>query len=188
LTVDLRIDLRTASESMERVLEVLNHMQGDGVFEKYAIGGGIAAVYYLEPHQTDDIDVFILPGAVSESGLGSVEPIYSYLEGQGCLLVREGGVQIEDWLVRFVLASDALEEEAIAQARRVKYEDTYTFIFSAEHLGAELLRSVTLKDQMRLIALTESDQLDMKVFRDILSRHGLSEKWNEFTKRSGQEK
>lgn len=39
---------------MEKVIEVLNRMQADGVFEKFAIGGGIAALYYLEPYQTDD--------------------------------------------------------------------------------------------------------------------------------------
>lgn len=43
---------------MEKVIEILNLMQADGVFEKFAIGGGIAAIYYLEPYQTDDIDVF----------------------------------------------------------------------------------------------------------------------------------
>jgi len=38
---------------MEKVIEVLNRMQADGVFEKFAIGGRIAAIYYLEPYQTD---------------------------------------------------------------------------------------------------------------------------------------
>jgi len=51
---------------MEKVIEVLNRMQADGVIEKFAIGGGIAAIYYLEPYQTDDIDVFIWPVVVGE--------------------------------------------------------------------------------------------------------------------------
>ena len=56
---------------MEKVIEVLNRMQADGVFEKFAIGGGIAAIYYLEPYQTDDIDVFFLPVFFGDSGLVS---------------------------------------------------------------------------------------------------------------------
>jgi len=36
---------------MEKVIEILNRMQADGVIEKFAIGGGIAAIYYLEPYQ-----------------------------------------------------------------------------------------------------------------------------------------
>src|SRR6266852_5359522 len=42
---------------MEKVIEVLNRMQADGVIEKYAIGGGIAAIRYLPSYLTDDIDV-----------------------------------------------------------------------------------------------------------------------------------
>jgi hypothetical protein len=77
----------------------------------------------------------------------------------------------------------AVQEEAIAQARRVAYGETHTFIFSAEHLGAELLRSGRLKDQVRVIDLIESKRMDRKVFRDIISRHGLAEKWTEFVTR-----
>lgn len=41
---------------MEKVIQGLNCMQADGKFE---IGGGIAAIRYLEPYLTDDIVVFI---------------------------------------------------------------------------------------------------------------------------------
>jgi hypothetical protein len=50
---------------MEKVIELLNRMQADGVIENFAIGGGIAAIYYLEPYNTDDVDVFISPVVVS---------------------------------------------------------------------------------------------------------------------------
>jgi hypothetical protein len=55
-------------------------MKADGVVENYAIGDGIAAIYYLEPYQTDDIDIFIPVAslAVGEAGLISLEPIYAY--------------------------------------------------------------------------------------------------------------
>jgi len=167
---------------MEKVIEILNRMQADGVIEKFAIGGGIAAIYYLEPYQTDDIDVFISPVLVGQSGLVSLEPIYSYLENLGYLPVKEG-VLIEDWPVQFVPTFAAVQEEAIARARRVEYGGTHTFIFSAEHLGAELLRSGRLKDQVRVIDLIESKKMDMNVFRDIISRHGLTEKWKELITR-----
>jgi hypothetical protein len=167
---------------MENVLQVLNRMQADGVIEKFAIGGGIAAIYYLEPYQTDDIDVFISAVVIGESGLISLEPVYTYLEKLGYLAVKEG-VVIEDWLVQFVPTFATVQEEAIAQARRVEFGETYTFIFSAEHLGAELLRSGRLKDQVRVIDLIESKKIDMTVFRDIISRHGLMEKWKEFVAR-----
>ena len=157
-------------------------MQADGVIEKYAIGGGIATVYYLEPYETDDIDVFLSPVLVGQSGLISLEPIYSYLEKLGYLPVKEG-VMIEDWLVQFVPTFASVQEEAVVQARRVTYGETHTFIFTREHLAAELLRSGRHKDHVRVIDLIESGQMDMSVFRDIIHRHDLSEKWKEFVTR-----
>lgn len=167
---------------MEKVIQVLNRMQADGIVGKFAIGGGIAAIYYLQPYHTDDIDVFISPVILGQSGLVSLDPIYGYLEKLGYLPVKEG-VMIEDWRVQFVPAFAAVQEEAIAQARRVEYGETHTFIFSAEHLGAELLRSGRLKDHVRVIDLIESKKMDLTVFRDIIHRHGLTEKWTEFVSR-----
>ena len=81
---------------MEKVIQVLNRMQADGVIETFAIGGGIAAIHYLEPYLTDDIDVFISPVVVGENGLVSFGPIYSYLEKLGYNTEREY-IRIEGW-------------------------------------------------------------------------------------------
>lgn len=125
---------------MEKVIEVLNRMQADGVIEKFAIGGGIAAIYYLEPYQTDDIDVFFLPVFFGEGGLVSLEPIYSYLEKLGYHSVEEGiGIQIEDWPVQFIPVAESIQEEAVMHAQRVEHGNTPTLIFSADYLAAELL-------------------------------------------------
>lgn len=169
---------------MERVLQVINRMEANGVIQNYAIGGGIAAVYYIEPYETDDLDIFIPVSAVAvgEVGLLSLEPIYSYLRSLGYAAVKEG-VLIEDWLVQFIPTFETVQDEALAHARLVKYGETTTKLFSPEYLAAELLRSGRLKDQVRVIALIESGNLDMEVFRDIISRHGLAEKWATLEKR-----
>src|SRR5262245_42598916 len=168
---------------MERVIKVLNRMQADGVIENYAIGGGIAAIYYLEPYQTDDIDVFIPAVAVSvgETGLISLEPIYSYLRALGYTALKEG-VLIEDWLVQFIPTFEPMQDEAISTARRIKYGETETNIFTAEYLAAELLRSGRRKDQLRVIALIEGNRVDLREFHSIMKRHGLTEKWNKFAR------
>ncbi len=167
---------------MEKVIQILNQMQAEGVVEKYAIGGGIAAIYYLEPYQTDDIDIFISPVIVGPNGLVSFGRIYSYLEELGYNPEREY-IKIEDWLVQFVPASESVQEEAVAQADRVAFAGEYTQIFSSEHLAVELLRSGRPKDHARVVALLESQQMDMQVFHDIIRRHGLGEKWQEFAVR-----
>ena len=80
----------------------------------YAIGGGIAAVYYLEPYHTDDLDIFIPVSAVAfgEAGLVSLEPIYSYLKSLGYAAVKEG-VMIEGWLVQFIPTFETVQDEAL---------------------------------------------------------------------------
>ena len=57
------------------------------------------------------------------------------------------------------------------------------YIFSPEHLAAELLRSGRRKDHVRVIDLIESDQLDMTLFREIVKRHNLAQQWSEFSTR-----
>src|SRR6266403_4646255 len=166
---------------MEKVIQVLNRMQADGVFENFAIGGGIATIFYLEPYQTDDIDVFFLPVFFSEGGLVSLEPIYTYLENLGYHSVEEGiGVLIEDWPVQFLPASKSIQEEAVVKAEDVAFGQLRTQIFSAEHLAAELLRSGRDKDLSRVIKLFRSEAVNLNVFRDIIRQHDLGEKWIEF--------
>jgi len=167
---------------MQKVIQILNRMQADGVIEQFAIGGGIAAIHYLEPYLTDDIDVFISPVVVGPNGLVSFARIYSYLEELGYNTDREY-IRIEDWLVQFVSAFESVQEEAVAQADRVAFAGEYTPIFTSEHLAAELLRSGRPKDHARVVALLESGQVEMEIFRDIIRRHSLAEKWEEFAKR-----
>lgn len=169
---------------MEQVIQVLNRMLTDGIIEKYAIGDGIAAIYYLEPYQTDDIDVFVLPVVVGDSGLISLESIYTYLEGLGYHSVEEGvGILIEDWPVQFLPASKSVQEEAVVHAEEVSFAQSRTYIFSAEHLATELLRSGREKDLLRVIKLVQAGEVNMKVFREIVGRHGLSEKWTDIAAR-----
>jgi hypothetical protein len=158
-------------------------MKADGVVRNYAIGGGIAAIYYLEAYLTDDIDIFIPVASVSigKAGLVSLEPIYGYLKGFGYFPSKEG-VIIEDWLVQFIPTFEPMQEEAIAKARQVTYGKTETNIFTAEYLAAELLRSGRRKDHARVIALIEGNRVDMKILRDIIGKYGLADKWQRFVK------
>jgi len=93
------------------------------------------------------------------------------------------GLVIEDWLVQFIPAFETVQNEALKHAREVTYGQTTTKIFSPEYLAAELLRSGRLKDQVRVVALIESGNLDIASFHDIIERHGLAEKWTSLAAR-----
>jgi len=65
------------------VLATVNRMRADGVISDYAVGGAVAATFYLEPLSTVDVDIFVAlqppPGRV----LLDASPLFDYLRAQG---------------------------------------------------------------------------------------------------------
>ena len=164
---------------MKRTLEVLNELEREGVFTRYAIGGAMAATFYTEPVLTFDLDVFVLLQS-SATGLVSLAPIYDalrtrgYKEEQECILIQ--GVPVQ-----FLPAYNALIEEALAQAREIDYEGVPARVVRAEHLIAICLQTGRAKDRARVAMLREQAHLDHELLADILNRHQLEDKWKLWT-------
>jgi len=57
---------------MEKTLKVINAFKENKVIEDYAIGGAIAALYYVELLLTYDLDIFFI---TVEEGLEVLHPI-----------------------------------------------------------------------------------------------------------------
>lgn len=99
---------------MKETLEAINQMQADGVIGKYAIGGAVGAMLYLEPAATLDVDVFVaLPS--SKGGLLSLAPVYEYLKARGGI-EKEEHIVIGGWPVQFISPNNELEREAVEAA------------------------------------------------------------------------
>lgn len=47
-----------ASDDVAKVYDVINEMVVDGVIKNYALGGAMAAFFYVEPSYTADMDLF----------------------------------------------------------------------------------------------------------------------------------
>src|SRR2546426_8148565 len=45
---------------MEATLAVLNDLVAKRLIEKYAIGGAVGAIFWVEPFDTIDLDIFVL--------------------------------------------------------------------------------------------------------------------------------
>lgn len=45
---------------MERIFQLLNEMEAQGLIQRYAIGGGMALMFYVEPILTEGVDIFVL--------------------------------------------------------------------------------------------------------------------------------
>ena len=167
-----------AVTTLSKTLGVLNEMQREGVIGKYAIGGAIAAFYYLEAAATFDVDIFISlePSAGERSSLA---PIYEYLRARG---YEEKGetVAIEDWDVQFIPAYNPLVKEALSAATATDLDGIATRILPAEFLMAIALQTGRSKDLARLVQFLEAGVADRARFSEILQRHGLEGKWRTF--------
>ena len=160
---------------MRRTLEILNELEREGVFSRYAIGGAMAATFYTEPVLTFDLHVFVLLSA-STGKLASLAPIYKALRARGYGEEKET-VVIEGVPVQFLPAYNALIEETVAQAREIDYEGVPARVAQAEHLIAICLRTGRAKDRARVAMLREQAHLDHELLADILKRHQLEEAW-----------
>lgn len=153
-------------------------MQADGVIYHYAIGGAVAATFYLEPAATLDVDVFVLlanPGGA----LVSLTPIYEYLKARGGIEDREH-IVLGDWPIQFLVPGTELEREAIAASVPVDVEGVRTWVMLAEHLVAIALSTGRAKDHIRVLQFIKEKAVDEPMLRTILEKHGLLSKWEQF--------
>lgn len=167
-----------AVTTLSKTLGVLNEMQREGIVGEYAIGGAIAAFYYLEPAATFDVDIFIsLEPKAGE--LLSLAPIYEYLRTRG-YREKEETVAIENWDVHFIPAYNPLVKEALSAATAIDLDGIATRILPAEYLMAIALQTGRSKDLARLIQFLEAGVADRARFNEILQRHDLEENWRTF--------
>lgn len=163
---------------MEKIFAVLNQMESDGVIGRYAIGGAVGSIFWLEPITTKDLDVFVMLPTAPGGSLLTLGPIYEYLLARG--YSPQGQFIIEGWAVEFVPPGTPLVEEALAQAVARDVNGVSTRVFTAEHLAAICLQVGRPKDHDRVIRFVEAGALDAELFETILLRHDLWEKWQKF--------
>ncbi len=67
---------------MKLALEIANEMERLSIIGKYAIAGSVAIIFYAEPIDTEDLDIFFLHKA-KEGEILSMEGIYKYFGEKG---------------------------------------------------------------------------------------------------------
>jgi hypothetical protein len=72
---------------LAEVLRAANGLVAAGLIEDWALGGALAAIYYVEPFTTYDADIFFIPNG---KGLtADIAAIYAHLQSQGWQVERE---------------------------------------------------------------------------------------------------
>ena len=163
---------------MEATLQVLNELEREGVLGRYAIGGAVAAIFYMEPFATFDLDVFVvLP---STGLLVTLEPLYDALKKRGYSSDKEC-VLIEGVPVQFLPAYNALVEEALMAAQETQLGQTGTRVLSPEYLAAIMVQTGRSKDRQRLTAFLEQATFDKSKLGTILKSYHLQERFDSWT-------
>jgi len=166
------------------VLRTLNELKNKGLLADYAIGGGVAVLYYAEPVLTYDFDVVcVFPH--NAGALLDPTPVYRELKQMGFCFGKEDQIMIAGVPVQFIPADDGLLSEALSNAREIVIEDVPTKIITLEYLVANMLKLYRPKDRAKLdlIVNNEAVPLDQERLEQILGTYSLLEKWRQFYER-----
>jgi hypothetical protein len=158
---------------MEKTIQIINQAQDDGIYSSYAIGGGIAALFYIEPVATFDLDVFIiLPDFSSPL-------IYSWLEVRGYKPSKEQ-IIIEGVAVQFIPVYNDFVKDGVLDASIKKYGNTSTRVLRPEYLVALMLQTFRPKDKDRLIKFFQETSIDQTLLNAILLKYNLQNVFKKF--------
>ncbi len=151
------------------VMRAANELGASKLIEDWALGGALAAIYYVEPFTTYDADIFFIPADKSLSS--GIPAIYSHLQAQGWQVEREH-LLVRGFPVQF-LPAQGLTEEAVREAERFEYEDVPAKVFRAEHIVAIAASVGRQKDKARIEQLLQQAEIDKSRLESILQRHKL---------------
>lgn len=163
---------------MEKAIKIINEMQALGIIKKYAVGGAVAAIFYIEPLLTYDLDIFFAPAEESESLL-ALAPVYDYLKTKGYKPEQEH-IIIEGIPVQFLPIYNDLVKEAVDNAVRIKYKDTIVNVLRQEYLLAIMVQTSRPKDKQRIIRFLSEGNFNETALEEILNNHKLKKQFELF--------
>jgi hypothetical protein len=165
---------------MEKTIKVINELQKEGLIKKYAIGGAIASIFYVEPITTYDIDIMIILEDDGKS-LISLSPIYNWLSNRGYKADKEH-IMIEGIPVQFLPVYNELIKDAVNNAEEKHYKDVQTFVIKPEYQIAIMLDTYRAKDRERIARFLEEAEIDVSFLDKILTKYNLNDKFKNIKK------
>jgi hypothetical protein len=163
---------------MKKTLQILNELVDLKIINEYAIAGGMAHFYYIEPSVTYDLDLIVnIPGV--QNSLAPLSRLYDWAKKNNYKTEQEhiliGGIPVQ-----FLLVYNQLVAEALENRLQISLFDEEAFILSPEYLMAIMLQTGRASDKERLIRFFSGAEYDDIKFNDIIMRFDLLEKYLEF--------
>lgn len=173
--------------SLREAIEVVTKLAQRRVIRNYAVAGAVAALNYIDPFLTEDLDILISVDGFERhaSGLLLLAPIEKALAELGYTERTGLGYRIGDWPVQFLPAASPLDEEALDQAVEIDLArqgeaPLKVRCLSAEHVVAVAVKLGRPKDFARIQAFLGQDAVDLDRLKSLLARHKLDVAWSEF--------
>jgi len=163
-------------ENLPRVLNLLNEMEARNIIGKYAIGGSIGAMFYVEPFLTQDLDIFLIYKHFYGK-LIDPSPIHRFLKKMGYEIQGWRAV-IENIPVDFLPDETPLIQEAIEEAVEINYEGVNTRVMGIEYLMAIAVECGRPTDKVRLHKFLTQGEYQKAVLNKILKRYRLTERYH----------
>lgn len=173
--------------TLRKTIEVVVRLSERGAIRSYAIAGAVAALNYVEPTLTEDLDILISIDGFDRrpSGLLLLGPIETALAEMGYSERSALGYMIEGWPVQFLPVASPLDEEGLSQAVELDLAAPGEPVFkvrclSAEHVVATAVKLGRLKDLARVQAFLDQNAVDLARLKAVLERHNLMPAWKDF--------
>lgn len=166
---------------MKKTLQILNELVKNKILIEYAIAGGMAHFYYIEPSVTYDLDLIVSLAAV-DNPLTPLNDLYMWAN-KNQLKTEGEHIVIAGIPVQFLLPYNDLVTEALANKLKVILFDEPTYILRAEYLMAIMLQTGRASDLERLTRFINESDYDKSKFNDIIQRFELLDKYDSFMKK-----
>lgn len=174
--------------SLQKAVQVVTTLAERHVVRSYAIAGAVAALNYIQPTFTEDLDILISVGDFEkrQSGLILLTPIERVLGEMGYSERTDVGYLIEGWPVQFLPAASALDVEGLDRAIEVDIgAGTKARCLRAEHVVAIAVSVGRLKDLARIETFLNQRAVELAALKDVLERHRLQAQWKTFCAKAG---
>jgi hypothetical protein len=180
--------------SLQKAIEVVTKLTHAGTVKQYAITGAVAALNYIQPTLTEDLDVLVSVGNFEQrtSGLILLAPIEAALARMGYSQRSDVGILVEGWPVQFLPVGSALDEEALARAVEIGIPgaagdpSVRARVLRAEYLIANAVKLGRLKDLARVEAFLDQAAVDLPALRRVIERFDLLSAWKHFCVMAGR--
>jgi hypothetical protein len=177
--------------TMRKAIEVVTQLAARGVVKDYAITGAVAALAYVEPMLTQDLDILVSVADLDQrpSGLVLLTSLDQALADLGYSDRSDVGVLVEGWPVQFIPVASDLDAECLREAHEIDIAGDPPLrarVVKPEHVVAKALSIGRLKDLARVETFLEQGAVELTALKAVLERHHLGAAWKDFCAKSGR--